>query len=92
MFLVRTAFWVGLVVLLLPTDRQQQELLSSFAQQKLHWAMTYCDREPVACERAGETWALFLKKAEYGATLAADLLRQGTSGKPSGTGEGAYAG
>lgn len=88
MFLVRTAFWAGLVVLLLPTDRQQQELLTSFAHQKLHWAMTYCDREPVSCERAGEVWALLVKKAEFGAMLAVDLIQKGASGEMAGRSSG----
>ena len=80
MFLIRTAFWVGLVVLLLPTDRQQQEHLAGFARQKLNWAMTYCEREPVSCERAQEVWALFLTKAELGAKLAIEMIQHGTSG------------
>ncbi len=80
MFLIRTAFWIGLVVLLLPTDQQQQEHLAGFARQKIVWAMTFCDREPVSCERAGEVWALFLTKAEFGAKLAIELIQHGTDG------------
>jgi hypothetical protein len=73
MFLIRVAFWLGLVVLLLPTDERQQARLYSSVAAAVERVTTFCDRNPKVCATGAELWAAFLKKAEFGARLAVDL-------------------
>lgn len=73
MFLIRLAFWLSLLVLVLPTDPRQQEKLVAATSQTVHRIATFCDRNAAICERGGEYWALFKQKLEFGAQLAFDL-------------------
>ena len=77
MSLLRLAFWLALIVLLLPTDAQKQARLSSFATTALERVTTFCDRNGRTCAIGGEFWATFLKKAEFGVRLVGDLLGAG---------------
>ena len=74
MFLIRVGFWVGLAVLLLPTDERQQARLYSTAVTTVERVTTFCDRNAQACAAAAELWAIFVKKAEFGARMAIDLV------------------
>lgn len=86
MFFIKLAFWLGLVVLLLPTDAQQQARLYTTATAAVERVTTFCDRNARTCTVAAETWANFLKKAEFGARLVGDLVstagRQGEAAQP----------
>src|SRR6476619_4978276 len=73
MFLIRVGFWVGLAVLLLPTDERQQARLYSTAVTTVERVTTFCDRNAQACAAGAELWAIFVKKAEFGARMAIDL-------------------
>jgi hypothetical protein len=73
------AFWLGLVVLLLPTDERQQARLYNTAVTAVERATTFCDRHAQACTVGAEVWAAFVKKAEFGARMAIDLI--GSSGR-----------
>jgi uncharacterized protein DUF5330 len=81
MFFIKLAFWLGLVVLLMPTDAQQQARLYHTATAAVERATTFCDRNAKTCATAAETWATFLKKAEFGARLVGDLIS--SSGRQS---------
>ncbi len=74
MFFFKLAFWLGVIVLLLPTDAQQQARLYTTATAAVERATTFCDRNAKTCAVAAETWASFLKKAEFGARLVGDLI------------------
>jgi hypothetical protein len=74
MFLIRVGFWVGLAVLLLPTDERQQARLYSTAVTTVERVTTFCDRNAQACAAGAELWAIFVKKAEFGARMAIDLV------------------
>jgi hypothetical protein len=74
MFLIRVAFWVGLVVLLLPTDERQQQRLYGTAAATVERVTTFCDRHEQACAVGSEVWATFLKKAQFGARMAIELI------------------
>lgn len=83
MFLIRTAFWLSLVVLLLPSDAQQQAKLYHTASDAVSHAATFCDRNRSVCTEGSKYWAAFQTKLEFGAKLALDLaserlLGQGT--------------
>jgi hypothetical protein len=77
MFLFRLAFWVGLAILLLPSDERQQERLYATAMATVERATTFCDRNPRVCAAGGELWATFLKKAEFGVRMAINVAGSG---------------
>jgi Family of unknown function (DUF5330) len=77
MFLIRLAFWLGLVVLLLPTDERQQARFYTTALATVERATTFCERNTQACAVAAQLWATFLRKAEFGARMAVDLVSSG---------------
>jgi len=79
-FLIRWAFWLGLVVLLLPTDSAQQERLYHTASTAVHRAATFCERNGEVCAKGGEYWAVFRQKLEFGARLAIDLASERFAG------------
>jgi hypothetical protein len=73
MFLIRMAFWVGVAVLLLPTDERQQARVYGTAVATVERVATFCERNAQACAAGAELWATFVKKAEFGARMAIDL-------------------
>ncbi|HXE86403.1 MAG TPA: hypothetical protein VN524_06340 [Hyphomicrobiaceae bacterium] len=77
MSLIRLAFWLGLLVLLLPTDAQQQARFSTFAGNAVERVGSFCDRNGRTCAAGSEVWATFLRKAEFGMRLVGDLLGAG---------------
>jgi len=81
MFLIRIAFWVALIALLLPTDQRQQEKLVAAASETARRVATFCDRNAAFCERGGQYWAVFKQKLEFGARLAYDIASERLAGK-----------
>lgn len=82
MFFIRMTFWVGLVVLLLPTDQQQQARVYDTAAAAVERISTFCDRNPNICASGADLWAGFVKKAEFGAHMAFNLLNSRVRGAP----------
>jgi hypothetical protein len=82
MFLIRTAFWLSLVVLMLPTDARQQERLYQSASAAVQHASTFCERNADLCARGAEHWATFRQKLDFGARMAFDIASERLSGKP----------
>jgi hypothetical protein len=76
MFLIRTAFWVGLVVLLLPSDKERQAQLYSTVSLAVHNAATFCDRNAALCEQSARHWSVFRTKLEFGAKLVFDMASE----------------
>ncbi len=87
MFLIRSAFWLALLVALVPSDPQEQARMYQTASQALHNAQTFCDRNAVICTEAQGYWALFKDKAAIGARMAIDLAneRMGARATPAAT-------
>lgn len=81
MFLIKLAFWLALLVLILPTDPAKQERLAAVASQTMHRVATFCERNGSVCARSGEYWAMFKQKVEFGARLAFDMASERVSGK-----------
>ena len=77
MSLLRLAFWLALLVLLLPTDEAQQARFTSFASTAMERLSSFCDRNGRSCDAATAAWNIFLRKAEFGARLVGDLLGAG---------------
>jgi hypothetical protein len=82
MSLLRLAFWLALIVLLLPTDAQQQARFSSFATAAMQRVGGFCDRNARTCGVGEQAWDTFLKKAEFGVRLVGDLLGTGGGQQP----------
>lgn len=76
MFIIRTAFWLSLVVLLLPTDARQQERLYQSASAAVQHAATFCDRNKDLCEKGSEHWATFRRKLDFGVRMAMDIASE----------------
>jgi hypothetical protein len=76
MFLIRMAFWVGLIVLLLPSDKERQAQLYRTATETVHRAATFCDRNGELCEQGAKHWAMFRTKLEFGAKLVFDMASE----------------
>ena len=74
MFLIRVIFWLGVAVLLLPSDARQQARLYQTAAATVERVSSFCDRNPKICAGGAELWATFLKKAEFAAHLTVDLV------------------
>ncbi|HWB47423.1 MAG TPA: DUF5330 domain-containing protein [Hyphomicrobiaceae bacterium] len=84
MFFIRLAFWLGLVVLVMPTEEHQQARVYNAATAAVERAATFCDRNPKTCATGAQLWAVFLKKAEFGARLAVDLIsKSGREAQPA---------
>lgn len=83
MSILRTSFFIGLVIVLLPSDEQQQSQLQERLANASHWAMTFCDRNPLTCERAQSFRQSFVEKAQFGSRLLIDAIwSPGPSGRP----------
>jgi hypothetical protein len=73
---IRMAFWLALIVMVLPSDREQQARLYQTATESLHRAATFCDRNAALCTQAGQHWATFRTKLEFGAKLVFDMASE----------------
>jgi len=75
LFLIRTAFWLMIIVLLLPTDQQQRSEVYGTAQAAaVHDVATFCDRNPETCARGKDAFSVFVQKAQFGARMLMDLI------------------
>jgi len=84
MFLIRSAFLLFLLVMLLPSDPREQARLYQTASQALHHAATFCDRNGAICREAQVHWATFKDKLAVGSRMAIDLVNERISGQPPG--------
>ena len=76
MLFIRTTFLLGLGVLVLPTDEASQARVLSGAKTAMHWTATFCERNPGTCVQGQQAWGVFVKKAEFGAMMAIDLINE----------------
>jgi hypothetical protein len=74
MFIIRTVFWLGIVVLLLPSDKAGQQRLTHAASEAYQRAATFCDRHGSTCIKAYEAWNAFKAKAAFGVELVSDVI------------------
>lgn len=88
MFLIRTAFWLSLLILLLPTGEQPDTTDQSAnlgvgevygaAEATYSDLASFCERNPAVCENSRTAWGTFEKKAKYGAQMVYRYLRETT--------------
>lgn len=82
-FLLKMAFWLAVAVLLIPTggdSSHRAELVGtgdavSAAYGVLDDLRGFCGRQPEACEIAGRVGATFAEKAQVGARMLYEFLR-----------------
>ena len=74
--MIRMAFWLALIVMVLPSDREQQARLYQTATETMYRAATFCDRNAALCTQAGQHWAVFRTKLEFGAKLVFDMASE----------------
>lgn len=84
LFLIRAAFWLMIIVLLLPTDAQQRSEVYGTAQAAVNDVSSFCVRNPETCAKGKDAFAVFVQKAQFGARMLMDLIQNKT-----GTGAGA---
>ena len=80
MFLIRSAFWLALIVMLLPSDPREQAKMYQTASHALHQAATFCDRNQATCVKAEGYWVVFKDKLAIGARMATDLFNERVNG------------
>ena len=80
MFLIRTAFWLMIVILLLPTDEQQQSQVFGTAQAAVKDVTAFCDRNPEACAKGQDAFSVLVHKAQFGARMLMGILKEQTAG------------
>ena len=69
MFLLRTIFWLVVLVLLLPTNEQQQSQVYGTAEAAVKDVATFCDRNPETCTTGKNAFDVLVHKAEFGARI-----------------------
>jgi hypothetical protein len=92
-FLLRLAFWLSIVVVLLPAppakdvdpNRPQVSALEalSAATAAVQDARGFCERKPEACEVGSQALHSFGVKAQYGAKMLYDFLTDRLAGAPN---------
>ena len=81
-FLIRAAFWLSIVIILLPTGSQQPKSVPtietaeavSAASAAVSDMRLFCDRQPEACSIGAQAAVAFGYKAQAGAKMLYDFL------------------
>jgi hypothetical protein len=93
-FLIRVAFWLSIVILLLPTGKTSEstpgpqvgagEAISA-ASAAMSDMRQFCVRQPEACEIGSQAAVAFGQKAQAGAKMVYDFLTEkvGSDGTPA---------
>ncbi len=76
MFLIRTAFWLSLFILLLPTDEQDKRVVYSNAEAVVSDLHTFCTRNPDVCEASKSAAHTFSLKAKFAAKMLMDFWNE----------------
>jgi len=83
MFIIRTVFWLSLVVLFLPagTGEEGSDANNVGASEAFSVAQTtmgdlakFCQRNPAACDTGNQVVSSFGQKARYGAQIVYEYL------------------
>jgi hypothetical protein len=78
MFLIRTAFWLMIIILLLPTDEGQQSKVYGTAEATVKDVVTFCDRNPDTCTTGRDAFQVLVQKAEFGARMLMGFIKEQT--------------
>ena len=78
MFLIRTAFWLSLLILILPTDGQKQQVIYGNTEAAVKDIRNFCARNPDVCEASKNAAYTFSQKAKFGAKMLMDFVQKKT--------------
>lgn len=78
MFLIRTAFWLMILVLLLPNDQQQQSDVYGTAEATVKDVSGFCERNPGVCDKGKDAFSVFVHKAQFGAQMLMGFIKEQT--------------
>ena len=78
MFLIRTAFWLIVLILLLPTDDRQRSEVYGTAEAAVKDVTSFCARNPETCAKGKDAFSVFMQKAQFGARMLMDFFNDET--------------
>ncbi len=81
MFLIRAAFWLLIIVLLLPTDEDQRNKVYGTAEAAVKDVATFCDRNPDTCTTGRDAFQVLVHKAEFGARMLMGFIKEQAGGE-----------
>jgi hypothetical protein len=73
-FLIKTAFWLTILLLLIPTDGQQSNQVYGTAEAAVKDLASFCDRNPETCITGKNAFDMLAQKAEFGARMLMDFV------------------
>jgi len=79
-FLIRSVFWLVVLILLIPTDGAQQKKIYGMAQTAVADARNFCVRNPETCVSGQYAVNALVQKAQYGAQMVQALVLNNASG------------
>lgn len=80
MFLMRSAFWLIVLILLIPTDGAQQKKIYGMAQTAVADIGSFCDRNPETCASGQFVVNALVQKVQYGARMVQALVTEQADG------------
>ena len=83
MFLIRTAFWLTIVILLLPTDERQQSQIYGTAKAAVQDVTGFCGRNPETCAKSKDVFHVFVQKAQFGARMLMGFMDNSPAEPPT---------
>ena len=81
MILIRIAFWLVILILLLPTSKQGQMTVYGTAESAVKDISSFCDRNPSTCETGAAAFDTFTQKAKFGVMMVTDFVKGSKSGE-----------
>ena len=73
-FLLKSVFWLVVLFLLLPTDKDQQNKIYGTAQAAMNDVAAFCTRNPQTCTTGQDAFTVLVQKAKYGTDLVMGLI------------------
>src|SRR3974377_1223501 len=92
MFLIRTVFWLIILVLLLSTNAQQQSQVYGTAEAAVKDVSGFCEPNPSVCAPGKDALEVFMQKARFGAEMLMGFVKGQTGLVAHEAGEVAGAG
>jgi hypothetical protein len=90
MFLLRAAFWLTIVILLIPADPQSGEaprvtIINAFmaARATIADLSGFCERNPDVCVTGGAAFDIFTEKAENGVRMLYRYFDEDSEDQPA---------
>jgi Family of unknown function (DUF5330) len=89
MFFVKAAFWIMIIILLLPSNGQERFEFYDTAQRTISDIGGFCGRNPDVCEKTSAMFGGVVQKLRTTAEMIEDVLRDaGIASRREETGQG----